>query len=1436
MHNETSNTRPKRAEIRAAARRVRLACALVVATVWVFLGTLSAFAQGRADDDAETLVCDGRKVERALCKPARVCNVAANSGPIQSAAGSDLPAPRSNTITFSSIPPTGATVSYEFRVPRLDTSKLTPSGLVQDSVLTPTLTTSGQSAGSLGVGDRKTVQKIVADGYSERLDIADRGSTLRVVGYSVSCVPKLPPRDGDLKLREDVSPATFRGPGDTLTFTYVASNDGLVPLSRLTLDSSKVEKLACAPVAIEGTLQPGTSTTCTGTRRITAEDTNNPCLTDEAFLQGVRPDGIRMNANASAKACLTNERTQAAIARFIDRRTDLLLSNGPDRARLMRRIRGGAPAGDGAVAITGSGDDANASVAAAASLESVRASVDNGAIRAGARSWDDAAASATRPLAFDVWMEAHYQRWSDGLDTASKHKGDFGVAYLGADYLVAPGLLVGALVQTDFMSDFSESFGSEASGVGWMAGPYLSMQLADAITFDARAAWGTSSNDVLPFGTYGDTFDTERWITSASLNGNWAWGALQITPTLGLAYARETQQAFVDTLGLPVPEQSSHLGRMSFTQEFSTDIGLGSGATVTPFVSGTVGWDFAKSAVRDEDGKAISRDDVRFRLEGGATLRGEGGTSIRASASYDGIGSSDYKSVGGQLWFNVPIEMFSDGALFASLGSKCCDGRSYAGAADVAPAGTAPADAPAAVATPPAPQAQGPAADEPAYELPSVVVETKKDTAPTPGAKPKKNKPQISAEAPQKPTKPKAKGSAQEEAPATQSEASAAQGTAGVSGAGGEGGTTGTALGLGADDADLSGRAGQRTVEKIGTVEVVSAKEIERSGARSLDEAINLLPGVQVRNAADGVPRIDIRGFRTRSIQLLLDGVPINSAYDGQFDPRPIPVENIARIKVTKGASSVLYGPGGNAAVIDIVTKSAAKGLHGSAQAEWSPEKGTQERVTSSYGSDKLKVFMSASGLDQDEFTLSRDFTPTSLQPDRTRENSDRRDRALYANTVWSPSEVAKFGLSINYRTGDYGKPPATLTRVESDYVPRTRFERVEDYENLSVQSSSWIRFTPEFSIRPMAYYNRSNEFTDAFDDATYTTQTKGQTFSQDATTQIGGAGLQALFGGNGNQFTIALDGHNESYSAKGFTVPCTVNADGICLLDGVREDLDLHRDVQVFSAAAEHEMKLMPSVSAVLGAGYAGQRRSGDMADAYTYLAGVRVDVTDTTALRGSHARKIRFPTLRDLYDVDGGNPDLKTEISHTYEVGLEQTLPALKSAFGVALFHIDAQDFIQRQNGIFSNVSQLQFQGIETTARYRDNGFDLTLGYTFLQARNNSPNATTDKVQNEPAHKVTAQAAYAFDNGLAVSAEYLFVAGAYAIAGGGDGGDNGVVAPLALGSYHVVNVGATQDVPGTTAQLFGRIENLFDENYVENFGFPQAGRTFFAGMRAKF
>jgi iron complex outermembrane receptor protein len=112
-----------------------------------------------------------------------------------------------------------------------------------------------------------------------------------------------------------------------------------------------------------------------------------------------------------------------------------------------------------------------------------------------------------------------------------------------------------------------------------------------------------------------------------------------------------------------------------------------------------------------------------------------------------------------------------------------------------------------------------------------------------------------------------------------------------------------------------------------GSVDVLTAREIRESGARTVPELLRLLPGVHVRwNPM--VQTIDVRGFGenpfTSRVLLLIDGIPYNSWEKGGFVPHPsldfFEPQNIKRIELVRGPGSALYGENAFWGVINIVT------------------------------------------------------------------------------------------------------------------------------------------------------------------------------------------------------------------------------------------------------------------------------------------------------------------------------------------------------------------------------------------------------------------------------------------------------------------------------------------------------------------------------------
>ena len=190
-------------------------------------------------------------------------------------------------------------------------------------------------------------------------------------------------------------------------------------------------------------------------------------------------------------------------------------------------------------------------------------------------------------------------------------------------------------------------------------------------------------------------------------------------------------------------------------------------------------------------------------------------------------------------------------------------------------------------------------------------------------------------------------------------------------------------------------------VEEVGTTRRLDEEEIRQESARTLDEALVRQPGVVVRTGADGVPRIDMRGLRTRHVLLLVDGIPVRNTEDGQFDPTLIPTEIIEDVKLSYGNSSVLYGDGPIGGVLQIRTRRGEEGLHGSLAGDARQRNQFLGQATVSGATRDLDVFAAGSVFDSDGFPLSGDFDSTPLENGSLRENSDReRQECLRAGRL----------------------------------------------------------------------------------------------------------------------------------------------------------------------------------------------------------------------------------------------------------------------------------------------------------------------------------------------------------------------------------------------------------------------------------------------------
>jgi outer membrane receptor for ferrienterochelin and colicins len=114
-----------------------------------------------------------------------------------------------------------------------------------------------------------------------------------------------------------------------------------------------------------------------------------------------------------------------------------------------------------------------------------------------------------------------------------------------------------------------------------------------------------------------------------------------------------------------------------------------------------------------------------------------------------------------------------------------------------------------------------------------------------------------------------------------------------------------------------------QTVQEVPvSVSTINLKELTERNITDIDKALEYIPGVNMTGS-----QVSIRGSSGFAFGLgsrvayLLDGFPVLSGDQGDMKFDIIPIFNIERIEVVKGAGSALYGTGALGGIINIITE-----------------------------------------------------------------------------------------------------------------------------------------------------------------------------------------------------------------------------------------------------------------------------------------------------------------------------------------------------------------------------------------------------------------------------------------------------------------------------------------------------------------------------------
>ena len=218
--------------------------------------------------------------------------------------------------------------------------------------------------------------------------------------------------------------------------------------------------------------------------------------------------------------------------------------------------------------------------------------------------------------------------------------------------------------------------------------------------------------------------------------------------------------------------------------------------------------------------------------------------------------------------------------------------------------------------------------------------------------------------------------------------------------------------------------------DPLAAATVVEAARFEGE-AKGVAELVSTAPGVAVSDygGLGQLTTVSIRGSTANGVLVMLDGLPLNTAFGGAVDLSTIPRGWIERVEVVRGAEGALYGPGAMGGVVNVLTPQARPG-------RWSAEaaggtfgtwQASGDGALSLGGGRTLLLAATAEGTEGD-FTYLNDETildPTDALVRRTRVNNASRRGGLLAK-LSAPAGAGRLDALFQLSAGHRGLPGFT--------------------------------------------------------------------------------------------------------------------------------------------------------------------------------------------------------------------------------------------------------------------------------------------------------------------------------------------------------------------------------------------------------------------------
>ncbi|MGD9943685.1 MAG: TonB-dependent receptor plug domain-containing protein [Burkholderiaceae bacterium] len=503
--------------------------------------------------------------------------------------------------------------------------------------------------------------------------------------------------------------------------------------------------------------------------------------------------------------------------------------------------------------------------------------------------------------------------------------------------------------------------------------------------------------------------------------------------------------------------------------------------------------------------------------------------------------------------------------------------------------------------------------------------------------------------------------------------------------------------------------------------EVVDRTELELTHARTLKQALENVPGVQLREVhGKSGYEVSLQGLTSDQVLVLVDGLPITPSTGSTVDLSQYLTTEVERIEVVKGATSAQYGSSAMGGVINVITRRIEPGLSGSVAADVGSRgdqnvsgrsldaavRHAQLRVEG--GSEHWRMRVNADVLDDAGF---------SVDPSVWARQGDAVRRGQYgARVEWLPQQQSRLWLDGSvYRENarqrfDYFAPP--------NLVPQSKDERI-DRKRL-VYGGSW-RADNGLRAELKGLEERYDSHSDGFSNAVLLRSRQAEQHTSHITGQVD---LPAWYR---QLWQFGFDWHRETLSQR---------SNGVSELGGTGDTERSSHEL-----FAQNDIIFNDTWELLLGVRWQNDSDFGShIAPKASLRAHLLTGPVWSGALRASFGRGYRVPNLKErhfLFDHSSlgyvviGNPDLQPESSNSFQIGASFDYRK-RAFFEINFFDNRVDDLIQVDetnattiNGITSftyrNIARARTSGVETGFHWKLRpGLDLRAAYTHTRARN--------------------------------------------------------------------------------------------------------------------